>query len=86
MNRGQQEGGEPTGRGDPQIHGVLVCGKGGGKGSRRFGDGGRSWMTAVSELEWEARWASLELCGLEGQAGRQGWGPGEEATGKLLLP
>lgn len=27
-----------TRRGDPQIHRVLVCGKGGGKGSRRFGD------------------------------------------------
>lgn len=26
-------------------------------------------MTAASELEWEERWVSLELCGLEGQAG-----------------
>lgn len=26
-------------------------------------------MTAVSGLEWEERWASLEWCGLEGQAG-----------------
>lgn len=24
-------------------------------------------MTAVSEREWEERWASLELCGLEGR-------------------
>lgn len=31
--------------------------------------GGWSWMTAVSEREWEERWASLELCGLEGRAG-----------------